>query len=269
MREWKKRNVKVSIRYSRKKPVDLKPAAESIRVVGKGIVRPEQQRTVVNFGFAHILCKPENTEEFIETLGLAYAKNRAFFSRKINRFNLVIAYSKLEVDRLLERNSHENFISSANSQNIFLFYPRVVEEIPSLIRRKVYLKKLLTHEVNHVFYSQITGSHKPKWLCEGLANYLSDYFVSDDYAKRLKRERPQLCYKLYKSKFNQQIKHLYPMSYLAVKYLVEKEEGGLKKLFEAICEFSKDPTKERFNAAFLLKFGFPVREVRDRMFSNI
>lgn len=265
MQKWgKSKDVRVSINYSRKKPVNSEPAAEPIQISGRGVVHPDQQRTVIDFGFATILCKPENTDESIETLGSAYAKNYMFFSRKIHRFNFIVAYSKLEVDRLLERNSHTDFISSANGHNVFLFYPRVVEEIPSLSRRKIYLKKLLTHEVNHVFYSQITCSHKPKWLCEGLANYLSDYFVSEGYVKKLKRIRPKLYYKLYKSKFNQQMKHLYPMSYLAVKHLAEKHKDGMKKLLNVINEFAKDPTKERFNAAFLIQFGFPVRELKDR-----
>ena len=129
-------------------------------------------------------------------------------------------------------------------KQIFIFDPdHYLKETGQKI---INLEKLIKHEIAHIYFGEITHSHHPNWLNEGLAEYLS------------KKEKQSIdlneivnCIDYYNSFSVEQ----YARSYLLVDLLINK--FGKDKLLSLI---KSHKNKEEFYKFFKETYGFDLTE---------
>ena len=128
--------------------------------------------TNLKFSYLYYLKKDSliKTREGINLIKKAFKYNQEFFNKKILKFEIILVYSRAEMDKLWGEKTKDYVAGFAKKKRIIIFSPSVIEKETCWKKRDFYTT--LIHEINHLFFREITRTYKPLWLCEGLATYL-------------------------------------------------------------------------------------------------
>ena len=113
-------------------------------------------------------------EELLELKEKIIQEYNEFFNIIFQRkFNIYIIHTREEMDIAAEKKTDDWLAGYTFGQKgqIFLFDPECYNKETGRILYNI--KKLLKHEVAHLYFGEITKANKPKWLNEGLAEYLA------------------------------------------------------------------------------------------------
>lgn len=103
-----------------------------------------------------------------------FQRNVKFFKKEINMVDLVLLYTRQEMDDLAGRATPPWLVGRADPSipgQICIFSPKVFEKVSS--HNKNEFKKVLCHEIAHLFTDAVHKGYKPQWLNEGLACYVA------------------------------------------------------------------------------------------------
>lgn len=113
-------------------------------------------------------------EELLELKERTTQRYNEFFNMVSHRkFQIYIIHTREEMDIAAEKKTADWLAGYSFGQKgqIFLFDPECYNKETG---RTLYnIRKLLKHEMAHLYFGEITKANKPKWLNEGLAEYLA------------------------------------------------------------------------------------------------
>lgn len=119
-------------------------------------------------GFVSFLSKDPSLNRVIKDFRYGYIRASSFFKKKISKVRLTLVYSREEMNDLIGYQTPSWFVGYADSSSkIFMFSPSVFNRESEHSKRD--FRKVLCHEICHLFIRQIHKSYEPVWLEEGLA----------------------------------------------------------------------------------------------------
>lgn len=134
-------------------------------------------------GFVSFLPKDPSLDKAIKDFRYGYIRVAVFFKKKIPKIELTLVYCREEINNLVRQKTPSWFVGYADSANkIFMLSPSVFDSESTQSKKD--FRKVLCHEICHLFIRQIHNSYEPIWLEEGLA-----YFVAGQKS-RLKNNNP-------------------------------------------------------------------------------
>lgn len=134
-------------------------------------------------GSVSFLSTDLSLNKVIKDFRYGYIRASNFFKKKIPKVKLTLVYSREEMNNLLGQETSSWFVGYADSSGeIFMFSPSVFNRESNHSTRD--FRKVLCHEICHLFIRQIHNSYEPVWLEEGLA-----YCVAGQES-RLKNSNP-------------------------------------------------------------------------------
>ncbi|OGH14839.1 MAG: hypothetical protein A2860_00565 [Candidatus Levybacteria bacterium RIFCSPHIGHO2_01_FULL_37_33] len=134
-------------------------------------------------GFVSFFSKDPSLNRVIKDFRYGYIRASSFFKKKIPKVKLTLVYSREEMNNLLGYKTASWFVGYAGSSSkIFMLSPSVFDRESNHSKRD--FRKVLCHEICHLFIRQIHNSYEPVWLEEGLA-----YCVAGQES-RLKNSNP-------------------------------------------------------------------------------
>ena len=124
-------------------------------------------------GFVSFLSKDPSLNKIIKDFRYGYIRASRFFKKKIPEVKLTLVYSREEMNNLIGQKTADWFVGYADSfsNKIFMFSPSVFDRESEHSKRD--FRKVLCHEICHLFIRQIHNSYEPIWLEEGLAYYVA------------------------------------------------------------------------------------------------
>lgn len=123
-------------------------------------------------GFVSFLAKDPSLNRAIKDFRYGYIRASSFFKKKIPKVKLTFVYSREEMNNLIGHKTPSWFVGYADSfSKIFMFSPSVFDRESNHSKRD--FRKVLCHEICHLFIRQIHNSYEPVWLEEGLAYYVA------------------------------------------------------------------------------------------------
>lgn len=170
-----------------------------------------------------------------------------FFNFKIKDPSLYFVASRKEFDIIVGRKTENWLVAIARANSIYILDRKIF--VKESNHRKEDFWLTLKHEYSHIYYSQITKSHYPIWLNEGLASYLSGKKIivkEKDHAQLLN------VFAYYKKGG----KDVYTVSQYWVEFLLK--EYGQKKLIKLIksLDIKAELSSSYFNQQFYKTYGF-------------
>lgn len=117
--------------------------------------------------------------------------------RELNKFwginwventpDVYIIGSRAEIDLIKGSNTSDQLVGWSKNRNIFVMEYQKVETESSYTLNPDQYKALIKHELNHLFYSIVSGGASgPLWLREGLSIYLSGQISLGQWSKPTK-----------------------------------------------------------------------------------
>ena len=103
-----------------------------------------------------------------------------FFGITLQReFKIYMIHYREEMDIIQETKTEDWVVGHTRDYGtkIFIFDPEYYEKETG--KKQKYFKKLLKHEIVHVYIREIVNGKCPRWLNEGLAYYLANQQISD------------------------------------------------------------------------------------------
>ncbi|MFH1551999.1 MAG: hypothetical protein ABIC36_03955 [bacterium] len=95
-----------------------------------------------------------------------------FYNIRIEQPSIFFIDSRKEINKIWERETEEWLCAWAKDGNIHILNPEVYTK-ESSHKDINHFWQSLKHEYSHLYYRKITNTSCPKWLNEGLANYLA------------------------------------------------------------------------------------------------
>lgn len=167
-----------------------------------------------------------------------------FYNTSIEQPSVFFIDSRKEIDKIWGRKTEEWFSAWAKDRNIYILNPKVYPKESNHKDIKHFWQSL-KHEYCHLYYRKITGAGYPKWLNEGLANYLAS-----QVKKKPTKEEALKVFDYYK-KIDWQI---YNIGYFWVKLLIEKYDK--KKLVILINSINSQTIEKEFAEKFYQIYKF-------------
>lgn len=134
-------------------------------------------------GFISFLSKDPSLDKVIEDFKYGYIRASSFFKKRIPKVKLTLVYSREEINNLIGRKTDNWLVGYADfSGEIFILSPSVFDRESDHSKRD--FRKVICHEISHLFIRKIHNSYEPIWLEEGLA-----YCVAGQKS-RLKKNNP-------------------------------------------------------------------------------
>jgi hypothetical protein len=119
-------------------------------------------------GFVSFLSKDSSLNSVVKDFRYGYIRASSFFKKKIPKVKLTLVYSREEMNNLVRNKTSSWFVGYADSSSkIFMFSPSVFDRESDHSKKD--FRKVLCHEICHLFIRQIHNSYEPVWLEEGLA----------------------------------------------------------------------------------------------------
>lgn len=119
-------------------------------------------------GLVSFFPKDPSLNRVIKDFRYGYIRASRFFKKEISKVKLTLVYSREEMNNLIGYKTASWFVGYAGfSGEIFMFSPSVFDRESNHNKRD--FRKVLCHEICHLFIRQIHNSYEPIWLEEGLA----------------------------------------------------------------------------------------------------
>ena len=167
-----------------------------------------------------------------------------FYNISIEQPVVFFIDSRKEVDEIWERKTEDWFSAWAKDGNIYILNPEIYTK-ESNHKDINHFWQSLKHEYCHLYYRKITGIGFPKWLNEGLANYLANQIK-----KEPTKEKALEVFDYY----NKSDWQIYDIGYFWVKLLIEK--FGKKKLLTLVKSINSQTIEKEFTESFYQIYKF-------------
>lgn len=197
-------------------------------------------------------------DEVLKAVRKAESENRNLFKINPRPYFVELVYSNEQYDRKTGLSNVQSPRGGyAHNNRITLISPKV-KRLPFDVNSFFY------HEVNHVFYSTLTGSYHPLWLSEGMAAYHMKTYGVDaagwkKFFRAVKKPERFLYYRYLKKKYYSTMNEFYALSFLVYGYLDKKYGRG--RIMRLLNEFSKKPSKPNFDVLLKKHFNFSLEEI--------
>lgn len=123
-------------------------------------------------GFVSFLATDPSLNSVIKDFRYGYTRASNFFKKEILNVKLTLIYSREEMDSLIGYKTASWFVGYADFSNeIFILSPSVFDKESNHSKKD--FRKVLCHEICHLFIRQIHNSYEPVWLEEGLAYWVA------------------------------------------------------------------------------------------------
>ena len=109
--------------------------------------------------------------KIIDFMDAAKLELDEFFKFKSYDPFLFFINNRKDMNLIFGQKTEKWFVGAMKNNIIYIFHPNIFAKISSHKKEKFW--QTLKHEYCHVYYTQITNSHYPLWLNEGLASYIS------------------------------------------------------------------------------------------------
>jgi hypothetical protein len=168
-----------------------------------------------------------------------------FFGFKAGEPLIFFLDNREDLDLIWGKKTERWFVGAFKNNSIYILNPKVYAQESS--HRKEEFWGTFKHEYCHAYYTQITKSHYPVWLNEGLASFISGkkLVLRDNYQDKLVNIFGY---------FNQADKDVYMVGQFWVEYLLKKY--GKKKFLKLIKSFNPGSDYRRFTKNFYHVYGF-------------
>lgn len=103
-----------------------------------------------------------------------------FYKVKSPKIKIELIYSRKEFNDKLGFKTPRWLVASALKNNVYLFSPSMIEKVSD--HKKIEIKKLLTHELCHIFNSKINKNNLI-WVDEGIALFIAKQRKNKDYTE--------------------------------------------------------------------------------------
>ncbi len=170
-----------------------------------------------------------------------------FFDFKIKDPSLYFVASRKEFDVIVGRKTENWLVAIARANSIYILDRKIFAKESNHKKEEFWLT--LKHEYSHIYYSQITKSHFPIWLNEGLASHLSG-------KKNIVKEKDQKQLLDIFDYYKKSGSTVYGISQYWVEFLLK--EYGQKKLIKLIksLDIKAELSSSYFNKQFYKIYGF-------------
>ncbi len=168
------------------------------------------------------------------------------------KINIELVYSRKEFDDKLNCKTPRWLVAAAFKNNIYLFSPAVIENLSD--HKKMEVKKLLTHELCHIFNSKINKTNL-MWVDEGAALFLANQHKSGNFTKK---ELNLFSNNFFTENMNLRLfaeNNGYKISYRVIKKIVGKYNK--KKILELL---RINPEKKRCKEKLEKIIGNPIEK---------
>ncbi|MFA5127228.1 MAG: hypothetical protein WC465_04520 [Patescibacteria group bacterium] len=169
-----------------------------------------------------------------------------FYDFKATEPLLFFVPSRQDLDLIMGKKTEKWFVGVTKNNAIFILDKNIYAKESNHKAKNFWLT--LKHEYSHIYYSQMTNSHYPCWLNEGLACYLSGkkLILSKDYNSAL----DVFNY------FDKSGSNVYMIGQFWVEFLIKK--FGKKKLVRLIksLNFEARISERRFASEFYKIYDF-------------
>lgn len=172
-----------------------------------------------------------------------------FYNTNIEQPSVFFIDSRKEINEIWRRKTEDWFSAWVKDMNIFILNPEIYTK-ESNHQDINHFWQSLKHEYCHLYYRKITNTGCPKWLNEGLANYLAG-----QVKKKPTKEEALIVFDYYQ-KIDWRI---YNIGYFWIKLLIEK--FGKKKLLTLIKTINSQTTKKEFAKKFHQIYKFYYSKV--------
>lgn len=170
-----------------------------------------------------------------------------FFDFKIKDPTLYFVASRKDFDLIVGRKTENWLVAIARANSIYILDRKIFAKESNHKKEEFWLT--LKHEYSHIYYSQITKSHYPGWLNEGLASHLSG-------KKIIVKEKDQAQLLNVFDYYKKGGHNAYGISQYWVEFLLK--EYGQKKLIKLIksLDIKEELSSNYFNQQFYKIYGF-------------
>lgn len=103
-----------------------------------------------------------------------------FYKVKNPKIKIELIYSRKEFNNKLGFKTPNWLVATALKNNVYLFSPSVIEKVSD--HKKTEIKKLLTHELCHIFNSKI-NKNSLMWVDEGIALFIAKQRKNKSYTE--------------------------------------------------------------------------------------
>lgn len=163
--------------------------------------------------------------------------------------NITIVQSRKEIDEIKGYKTEAWVVAFVQKGKIYILAKdKMATEAEQHTKND--FEKILKHEIAHLFFVQLVGDFKPRWLNEGVACYFAGQEKS--------RPKEENIYRL-QDYFDNGGKFMYSLGYFWVKYLIDK--NGLEKFLLFLGAWGKsEKQSDIFERLFEKSFGFGLSE---------
>lgn len=171
------------------------------------------------------------------------------FKWEAKKPKIYVVPDRKTINMLLGEETKSWVVGWSDKKDIFILDRNNYEKESSESYKEIYYKGLITHELVHSYFNEITKDHyEPMWVSEGIARYLAG---ETNYKEKPKQFSKFL--KFFKSSVDSDV---YYESGHAVKLLVEKY--GRKKFIGLVKKFPDITSESVFNNLFEKIYGFEL-----------
>ena len=174
----------------------------------------------------------------------------AFFKFKAPKPLLFLLDNREDMDLIWGKKTESWFVGAFKNNGIYILSPKAYARESSHAPEEFW--QTLKHEYCHYYYTQITKSHCPVWLNEGLASYVSGkrLVLKDDQKDKL---ADVFDY------FDRSGREVYAIGQFWVEYLIK--EYGKNKFLRLINSFDSGLNYHKFVITFYKIYGFKFSRV--------
>lgn len=159
--------------------------------------------------------------------------------------NVVIVQSRKEIDEIKGYKTEGWVVAFVQEGKIYIL-DKDKMETEAKQHTKNDFDKILKHEITHLFFAQLVGDFKPRWLNEGVACYFA--------GQEKIRPKEENIYRL-QDYFEHGDRFMYNLGYFWTKYLIE--ENSLDSFMRFLKEWGEnEKTVDSFEELFKKSFGF-------------
>lgn len=221
--------------------------------------------------FADILRNKKINQEIILAVRNSFKINKSLFNKKIKKFKIIICDTEAEFKKETKKD-YRKWITgiTVKHKKIIIKSPDLMEKV-GIWKRKDF-NKIMTHEINHVFWYGICKAWKPDWMLEGFACYVANMFMFNKPELRRIIEKNKvnvkiLDYRYMKRNFKKGHFPKYPVWGNFIKFIIEKY--SVKHIIRFLDNYSKKTIKSHYIKLFPQIFGKSHKELFNEFLQSI
>lgn len=170
-----------------------------------------------------------------------------FFGFKIKDPDLYFVASREDFDLIVGRKTENWLVAIARANSIYILDKKIFAKESN--HRIGDFWQTLKHEYSHIYYTQITKSHYPFWLNEGLASYLSG-------KKLLIKNNDQEKLLNVFNYFNKSDSDVYVVGQYWIEFLIKKYGKKKMIMFIKSLDVKSELSSQYFAKQFYKIYGF-------------